>query len=532
MSKKFFFLISFLLFPIMVFAKDEFVLDCDKGNYYIDDQFICRVSINQEAGYDEIDFNYEFGDGIELVDVRSNYEKVWQITNDKQVISAKTKSDTQESGLQEYGILLFKAKKDGVLSIKLTNKKSKNSTESAEKTYDDVTAEVKIISTNNSVKDIKINGKTLDGFSNTEKLYNIETTEEKVSIEVETENEFATVTGNGDYTFDKDSNELIIPIKIISENGNQKIIILRFYKQDNVQEGTLKSIIIKDNKNNNLILDFKQDVYEYYLNVNSSITSLEVNPEVLNGEFVKNYGKQTVKLLSGDNVILVRIKDEKGFIRTYFIFVTKTINNASSNNYISNLKIDGYDLEFSKRVKNYVLEVRKNTTKLDITPTLEDENATFIIKGNENITEGSVIKIIVTAENGARATYQITIKYKTVNYVSFLVVGVIVACGLYAVIRNKNVLLKMIKSVSTKNKDDKIKKNTIIQKKVSTENKVPVKVSSKKENKNSSTNTSKKKPVTNKQVVKKNTTKKKATAKKSGAKNNKKKKSSKKNKRK
>ena len=72
MSKKFFFLISFLLFPIMVFAKDEFVLECDKGNYYIDDQFIYRVSINQDASYDEIDFNYEFDDGIELVDVRSN----------------------------------------------------------------------------------------------------------------------------------------------------------------------------------------------------------------------------------------------------------------------------------------------------------------------------------------------------------------------------------------------------------------------------------------------------------------------------
>ena len=61
----------------MVFAKDKFVLECDKGNYYIDDQFICRVSINQDASYDEIDFNYEFDDGIELVDVRSNYEKVY-----------------------------------------------------------------------------------------------------------------------------------------------------------------------------------------------------------------------------------------------------------------------------------------------------------------------------------------------------------------------------------------------------------------------------------------------------------------------
>ncbi len=42
MSKKFFFLISFLLFPIMVFAKDEFVLECDKGNYYIDNSLFAE----------------------------------------------------------------------------------------------------------------------------------------------------------------------------------------------------------------------------------------------------------------------------------------------------------------------------------------------------------------------------------------------------------------------------------------------------------------------------------------------------------
>lgn len=523
MSKKFFFLISFLLFPIMVFAKDEFVLECDKGNYYIDDQFICRVSINQDASYDEIDFNYEFDDGIELVDVRSNYEKVWQITNDKQTISAKTKSDTQESGLQEYGILLFKAKTDGIHSIKLINIKSKNSSNNTELTYDDVNSKVKVISTNNNIKEIKINGKVLEGFTNTEKLYSLQSLDEKINIEVTLENEFATITGAGDYTFVKDSNELIVPITVLSENGNQKVVLIRFYKDDKIQSGSLNGILIKDNKNNNLIIDFNPDVYEYYLNVTSSVTSLEISPEAGNGEFVKNYGKQTIKLLNGDNVVQIRLKDDNGNIRTYFIFITKTIKNASSNNYISDLKIDGYSLEFSKRVKNYVLEIKKNVNKLNITPTLEDDSASYIIKGNDNLTEGSVIKIIVTAENGARATYQITIKYKSVNYALYIFLVVAVAGVGYIVVKYEGVIKDTYKSLSKKFEAKNSVKNTNVKKSI--DKKAPVK------NKKTSA-----KPVVNKEVKKqattKNTNTKKKTTKKKKTNKGKKKKTSKKSKKK
>lgn len=519
MSKKFFFLISFLLFPIMVFAKDEFVLTCDKGKYYIDDQFICRVSINQEVAYDEIDFNYEFDDGIELVDVRSNYEKVWQITNDKQTISAKTKSDTQESGLQEYGILLFKAKKDGIHSIKLTNIKSKNSSDNTELTYDNVNSDIKIISTNNNIKEIKINGKVLEGFTNTEKLYSLQSSDEKINIDVTLENEFATVTGAGDYTFAKDSNELIVPITVLSENGNQKVVLIRFYRNDNKQDASLKSIIIKDNKNNNLIIDFKPDVYEYYLNVNSSVTSLEISPEAESGEFVKNYGKQTIKLLNGDNVVQIRLKDDNGNIRTYFIFITKTIKNASSNNYISDLKIGGYSLEFSKKVKNYVLEIKKNVNKLDITPTLEDDSASYIIKGNDNLTEGSVVKIIVTAENGARATYQITIKYKSVNYALYVFLVVAVAGVSYIVVKNKDVIKNIGKSLSKKIEVKNSGKSTNVKKSVSKKNPVESKkTSTKPVTTKGGKKVSNKKPSTKKKTTQKKKTnkgKKKKTTKKS-----------------
>ena len=310
-----------------------------------------------------------------------------------------------------------------------------------------------------------------------------------------------------------------MPITVLSENGNQKVVLIRFYKDDKIQSGSLNGILIKDNKNNNLIIDFKPDVYEYYLNVTSSVTSFEISPEAGNGEFVKNYGKQTIKLLNGDNVVQIRLKDDNGNIRTYFIFITKTIKNASSNNYISDLKIDGYSLEFSKRVKNYVLEIKKNVNKLDITPTLEDDSASYIIKGNDNLTEGSIIKIIVTAENGARATYQITIKYMSVNYALYIFLVVAVVGVGYIVVKYKGVIKDTYKSLSKKNgaKSANIKR--------SVSEKAPVKsrkISAK--------------PVVNKeikkQVTNKNTNTKKKTSKKKKTNKGKKKKTSKKSKKK
>ena len=166
-----------------------------------------------------------------------------------------------------------------------------------------------------------------------------------------------------------------------------------------------------------------------------------------------------------------------------------------------------------------VVLIPKNVNKLDITPTLEDDSASYIIKGNDNLTEGSIIKIIVTAENGARATYQITIKYKSVNYALYIFLVVAVAGVGYIVVKYKGVIKDTYKSLSKKNGA----KSTNVKRSVS--EKAPVKsrkISAK--------------PVVNKeikkQVTNKNTNTKKKTSKKKKTNKGKKKKTSKKSKKK
>lgn len=511
MLKKFFFSL-FLLLPLSVFADNNFNVVCDKGKYYIDDQFICRISINSDLQYDQISFDYKFSDGLELVDVRSNYDKVWDISNDNNKIVARSKDSEAQTGLQEYGILLFKATKDGVLSIDFNNINLMNKDENI-KTFDDFKEDVKIISANNDVKSILINDKDFKDYKSSEKIYDIVTKDEKINVLVSAQNEYAKVIGNGEYTFEKNSNELIVPVKIISENENQRIIVFRFYKNKNLKNvNALEQIVLKDNNGSNLLISFKNDVYDYFLSVNSTTTDVGVTPVLTEGTsdiLIKNYGKQTLKLLYGDNLAIVKVKNNEGLEKNYLVFITKTIKNASSNNYINDLKIDGYGLEFSKKVKNYKLEIKKNTKSLDIMPILDDEKATYVIKGNDDLKDGSIIKIIVTAENGASVTYQITVNYKTTNY--FMIVLILfgtvgVGYGVYKllvmlkqkkkikpVVRKKSATVKKANSGSKNNVSNK---EITIKKKPQSTNKNSKKKSKSKKIKKTNTKNKKKKKST------------------------------------
>lgn len=105
---------------------------------------------------------------------------------------------------------------------------------------------------------------------------------------------------------------------------------------------------------------------------------------------------------------------------------TASNNNSSNNNIKTNetvnidsstvtscslvdLKVEGYSLDFLKEITDYTLEI-KNESSLKITPFLEDSEANYEIIGNENLKNGSIIKIQITSSDNKSKTYQITIK--------------------------------------------------------------------------------------------------------------------------
>lgn len=83
--------------------------------------------------------------------------------------------------------------------------------------------------------------------------------------------------------------------------------------------------------------------------------------------------------------------------------------NGSSNNYLEELRVKGYEFTTTFRKENttYFMKLDEDITSLGITAKAEDDEAKICIYGNEDIKDGSKILISVTAENGNVRTYRI-----------------------------------------------------------------------------------------------------------------------------
>ena len=90
--------------------------------------------------------------------------------------------------------------------------------------------------------------------------------------------------------------------------------------------------------------------------------------------------------------------------------VQKVVYKGSDNNYLKKLSVKGCTLnrEFSKENTTYFITVEKETKKLNITATAQDDDAIVCVYGNNNLKEGTnKILITVTAENGNVRNYRI-----------------------------------------------------------------------------------------------------------------------------
>lgn len=430
--KKFLLFFCLLLLPLNVNADNgNLLITCDNEKIKLNDQTVCRISANGEYMYNKISFKLDIDDKLTIVDIRSNYEKVWSLKNNNGIIEATSK--TYQNGLQEFGIILFKGKSSGLSNIKLSNVKFHSENEDLE--LQDSETNIKVISSDNYLNDIKINEKSLENFNfdNLTYTYEVEKEDKKIKIEATARNEFANVSGNGDFDLSLKNNEFIFPLKVVSESGNTKIYIIRVVRKDfvvNNIDKTLKSIMLKDNFGNTLLFNFKSNVYDYNIDVKDNVNELSINPSLNNESvsFVKNYGKQTIKLNPGSNLVLIKIKDEEGQIVTYSLNVTKPLDNTSSDSYLKSLVIDNFKFGFSKKVKKYNLNISEKVKKLNIKAVANSDKAAVKITGNENLKDGSVINITVTAENETRTVYQITIHVVNKNLLPYFVGIVGVVC--------------------------------------------------------------------------------------------------------
>lgn len=170
---------------------------------------------------------------------------------------------------------------------------------------------------------------------------------------------------------------------------------------------------LKSIKLNSGNIEFLPYVTEYEVNVEYSVDSINITYEL---EDTKASAKLegSEKLNVGENIYKIKVTAENGSEKTYIIKVTRKEEGEtlSNNNYLSSLKVEGYNINFDKEKLEYTVKI-KDEKKLDITTELEDDKASVVVEGNENLTDGSIITVKVIAEDGSVRTYSIKITKKT-----------------------------------------------------------------------------------------------------------------------
>lgn len=153
---------------------------------------------------------------------------------------------------------------------------------------------------------------------------------------------------------------------------------------------------------------FDKDVLEYTLYVDYWVKSVTFNG-VLGDKYASTLAFKEYALTGDTTVITLPVVAENGDIKSYTINVVK-VYPKSTNNYLSKLEIEGYEIDFNKDTLEYSIKVSSDVETLDITAVAEDSNARVNIYGNSNFKEGeNKVTVVVTAEDGSERTYTTTV---------------------------------------------------------------------------------------------------------------------------
>ena len=167
---------------------------------------------------------------------------------------------------------------------------------------------------------------------------------------------------------------------------------------------TLSSLTISD-----ATIDFKPELKNYIVTVPFSakkvtITSTLTDPK---SSYVKGYGNRTVDLKVGSNTVEIKTKAENGSKTTYTLKITRSKNNDSS---LKTLKVNEEEILLTSGELVYSTSVPNEITKPTITAIANDSKAKVEIDKIEELLEGmNIINITVTAQNGSKSVYELTI---------------------------------------------------------------------------------------------------------------------------
>lgn len=264
--------------------------------------------------------------------------------------------------------------------------------------------------------DVTLKSLTIDkgslspAFTSDNTSYNATVDSDKVTIAAVATDSTAKVTGAGVKELNYGTNDFTV--KVTATDGTSKSYLIKITRPDNRNANAyLKSLTIDGED-----IGFEKDILEYTYKVGMDVETLKIEalPEKETSK-VEITGNE--KLTEGENVITIKVVAEDGEEKTYTIKVTKeeekTDDEENSSEdvpglYLKDLLIQGYGISFDKEQYEYIITI-KDEKQLNIDAQVYDGYKVEIV-GNEDLQEGSIIKVIVTDENEDSVIYKIKIK--------------------------------------------------------------------------------------------------------------------------
>lgn len=206
-------------------------------------------------------------------------------------------------------------------------------------------------------------------------------------------------------------------------------------------------------------IDFSKFKTNYEIKVLYDVESIRINAEAASDGINTEYQKE-VNLEVGENEIPITLSDgTNSSVYTLKVIRLKEgeeIKDASNDATLKSLVLTGYDIDFNSTVTSYELTVKYNVSNIEVKATPSDENAKFVITGNSDIVNGSVIKVDVQAEDGTLMSYKINITKQNFfqTYKTYFLIGAGVVL----------LILLILVIIDRKKKEKKVPKTTVVKK--------------------------------------------------------------------
>lgn len=201
--------------------------------------------------------------------------------------------------------------------------------------------------------------------------------------------------------------------------------------------------------------DFDKTVSKYEFNVDYDTKRVRVKA-IAEDDAAEVEVDGPSSLAVGENEYTIGVTSEDNSTKYYKLIVIRGEKDKTSSTKLKSIKVEGYKFDFDKNSKTFYLKIDEEDTELDITVKTVDSDAKVKITGNEDLEDGSIIKINVTTSDDTKATYRIIIEKKSSNPLPIIIIGiitlVIIGVIIYVLIQKKQDKKK------NKNKNKKPKK--------------------------------------------------------------------------